>query len=61
MYMSSPCVHASDLSVGSGVIQPMDSSAIVAITTAVPARPTIAIVLFPYLAPIDPANKSPVP
>jgi hypothetical protein len=47
--------------VGSGVIQPMDSSAIVAITTAVPARPTIAIVLFPYLAPIDPANRSPVP
>ena len=33
MYMSKPCVHASDLSVGSGVIQPMDSSAIVAITT----------------------------
>mmetsp|Transcript_9160 Transcript_9160/g.40319 ORF Transcript_9160/g.40319 Transcript_9160/m.40319 type:complete len:226 (-) Transcript_9160:292-969(-) len=60
-YRSKPWVHASDLSEGRSVIQPMDSSAIVAITNAVPAKPTIAIVLFPYLAPIDPLNRSPKP
>ena len=60
-YSATPWVHASVSSRGRGQSHPSDSAPKIAITAAVPARPTMAAFLLPYLAPTEPLKRRPTP
>ena len=60
-YSERPCAHASSAELGRTPSHPLLSAPCAASTAAVPASPTVATVLFPKRAPIEPLNSSPTP